>query len=41
LRFSFIHAADLHIDSPVASLGIKDPAVADRFAMAGRKTSKT
>jgi DNA repair protein SbcD/Mre11 len=38
LRFSFIHAADLHIDSPFASLGIKDPAVADRFAMAGRKT---
>jgi DNA repair exonuclease SbcCD nuclease subunit len=36
MRFSFIHAADLHIDSPLDSLGAKDPAVAERFARAGR-----
>jgi DNA repair exonuclease SbcCD nuclease subunit len=37
MRFSFIHAADLHIDSPLAGLGLKDAAVAERFARAGRK----
>lgn len=37
MRFSFIHAADLHIDSPLASLGVKDRAVAERFAQAGRR----
>lgn len=37
MRFSFIHAADLHIDSPFASLSLKDAAVAERFAAAGRK----
>ena len=36
MRFHFIHAADLHIDSPLASLGLKDPAVAARFARANR-----
>jgi DNA repair exonuclease SbcCD nuclease subunit len=36
MRFQFIHAADLHIDSPLASLGLKDPAVAARFARANR-----
>jgi DNA repair exonuclease SbcCD nuclease subunit len=36
MRFIFIHAADLHIDSPLESLGAKDPAVAERFAHAGR-----
>jgi DNA repair exonuclease SbcCD nuclease subunit len=36
MRFTFIHAADLHIDSPLESLGAKDPAVAERFARAGR-----
>lgn len=36
MRFSFIHAADLHIDSPLAGLGLKDKAVAERFARAGR-----
>src|SRR5271155_7519 len=36
MRFSFVHAADLHIDSPLASLGLKDPAVAARFARANR-----
>lgn len=37
MRFTFIHAADLHVDSPLAALGAKDRAVADRFARAGRK----
>jgi exonuclease SbcD len=36
MRFTFIHAADLHIDSPLAALGAKDAAVAARFARAGR-----
>ncbi len=36
MRFRFVHAADLHIDSPLASLGVKDPAVAARFARANR-----
>jgi DNA repair exonuclease SbcCD nuclease subunit len=36
MRFSFIHAADLHIDSPLAGLSLKDAAVAARFAQAGR-----
>jgi exonuclease SbcD len=37
MRFSFIHAADLHIDSPLAGLRLKDAAVAARFASAGRR----
>ena len=37
MRFSFIHAADLHIDSPLAGLGLKDETVARRFADAGRR----
>lgn len=37
MRFTFIHAADLHIDSPLAGLGLKDKAVAERFASAGRR----
>ncbi|NVN84940.1 MAG: metallophosphoesterase [Rhodopseudomonas sp.] len=37
MRFSFIHAADLHIDSPLSGLGLKDKAVAERFAQAGRR----
>ena len=36
MRFHFLHAADLHIDSPLASLGVKDPSVAARFARANR-----
>jgi len=36
MRFTFLHAADLHIDSPLESLGAKDPAVAALFARAGR-----
>ena len=37
MRFQFIHAADLHIDSPLDALGAKDAAVAATFAAAGRK----
>lgn len=37
MRFSFIHAADLHIDSPLLGLSLKDAAVAQRFAQAGRQ----
>lgn len=36
MRFTFIHAADLHIDSPLAGLRVKDESVARRFAEAGR-----
>ncbi len=37
MRFQFIHAADLHIDSPFAALRTKDAAIAATFAAAGRK----
>ncbi len=37
MRFQFLHAADLHIDSPLAALRAKDPAIAARFQDAGRK----
>jgi DNA repair exonuclease SbcCD nuclease subunit len=37
MQFTFIHAADLHIDSPLAGLGCKDAVVAARFARAGRR----
>jgi DNA repair exonuclease SbcCD nuclease subunit len=37
MRFSFIHAADLHIDSPLIGLSFKDQAVAARFSQAGRR----
>jgi DNA repair exonuclease SbcCD nuclease subunit len=37
MAFTFIHAADLHIDSPLAGLGCKDARVRERFAHAGRR----
>ncbi len=37
MRFSFIHAADLHIDSPLAALGRKNAEAAAFFAQAGRR----
>ncbi|HMK91292.1 MAG TPA: DNA repair exonuclease [Methylocystis sp.] len=37
MRFAFLHAADLHIDSPLAGLCGKNDAVAARFAEAGRR----
>jgi DNA repair exonuclease SbcCD nuclease subunit len=36
MRFQFIHAADLHIDSPLAALGAKDARIAAQFSAAGR-----
>ena len=38
MNFTFIHAADLHIDSPLAALGAKDRAVRDCFEGAGRRS---
>jgi len=37
MGFTFIHAADLHIDSPLAALGCKDALMRERFAHAGRR----
>jgi DNA repair protein SbcD/Mre11 len=37
MRFQFIHAADLHIDSPLDALGTKDAAIKATFAAASRK----
>jgi DNA repair exonuclease SbcCD nuclease subunit len=41
MRFTFIHAADLHIDSPLIGLSLKDPKIAERFAHAGRRAIET
>lgn len=41
MSFTFIHAADLHIDSPLAGLSLKDKSVAERFADAGRRAVET
>ena len=35
-RFSFVHAADLHLGSPLDRLAVKDRAIAERFAAATR-----
>lgn len=35
--FTFIHAADLHLGSPLAGLALKDAEIARRFAAAGRR----
>jgi hypothetical protein len=35
MRITFIHAADLHIECPLAGLSLKDEAVAKHFANAG------
>jgi DNA repair exonuclease SbcCD nuclease subunit len=36
-KFSFIHAADLHLGSPFSGLALKDEQVARQFAAAGRE----
>ena len=36
MRFTFLHAADLHLGSPLLGLSLKDEAVARRFAEASR-----
>lgn len=35
--FTFLHAADLHLGSPLAGLAAKDAEIAERFAAAGRR----
>ncbi|KQT78528.1 DNA repair exonuclease [Methylobacterium sp. Leaf466] len=35
--FTFIHAADLHLGSPLTGLALKDAEIARRFASAGRR----
>jgi DNA repair exonuclease SbcCD nuclease subunit len=37
MRFTFLHAADLHLGSPLIGLSLKDPEVARRFAAASRE----
>ncbi|MGF6232319.1 exonuclease SbcD [Inquilinus ginsengisoli] len=37
MRFTFLHAADLHLGSPLTGLGLKDAEVARRFASASRE----
>jgi exonuclease SbcD len=36
-RFSFIHAADLHLGSPLSGLSARDPEIALRLASVGRR----
>ena len=36
-RFSFLHAADLHLGSPLSGLAARDPEIALRLASAGRR----
>src|SRR5687768_14190986 len=35
--FTFLHAADLHLGSPLSGLALKDEDMAARFARAGRE----
>ncbi|MEJ1157492.1 metallophosphoesterase family protein [Prosthecomicrobium sp. N25] len=37
MNFTFLHAADLHLGSPLTGLALKDPDVARRVALAGRQ----
>jgi len=37
VAFRFIHAADLHLDSPLRSLALRDPALADLIGNATRR----
>jgi DNA repair protein SbcD/Mre11 len=37
LSFRFVHAADIHLDSPLRSLALRDPALADLIGNATRK----
>jgi DNA repair exonuclease SbcCD nuclease subunit len=39
--FSFVHAADLHLGSPLTGLALRDPAMAARFADATRQALVT
>jgi DNA repair exonuclease SbcCD nuclease subunit len=37
MRFSFLHAADLHLGSPFQGLSLRDPRLAERFGAASRE----
>jgi DNA repair exonuclease SbcCD nuclease subunit len=37
MRFSFLHAADLHLGSPFQGLSLRDPRMAERFGAASRE----
>jgi exonuclease SbcD len=37
VTFRFVHAADLHLDSPLRSLALRDPALADLIGNATRR----
>jgi len=37
MRFTFLHAADLHLGSPFQGLSLRDPGMAERFGAAGRE----
>ena len=37
MTFRFVHAADLHLDSPLRSLALRDPALADLIGNATRR----
>ncbi|RZK89008.1 MAG: DNA repair exonuclease, partial [Methylobacterium sp.] len=37
MTFRFVHAADLHLDSPLRSLALRNPALADLVGNATRR----
>ncbi len=37
MGFRFVHTADLHLDSPLATLALRDPALADLIGGATRR----
>jgi DNA repair exonuclease SbcCD nuclease subunit len=37
MAFRFVHTADIHLDSPLAMLALRDPELADRIGGATRK----
>ncbi len=39
MGFQFVHAADVHLDSPLAALAMRDPELADRIGAATRTAS--
>jgi DNA repair exonuclease SbcCD nuclease subunit len=41
MAFRFVHAADLHIDSPLKGLAAKDEAIATQFAAASRRAFRS
>jgi hypothetical protein len=37
MAFRFVHTADIHLDSPLATLALRDPELADLICGAARK----